>query len=148
MVRENREKKSLKWIACIFKPWIQRPPHAEQSRINSAVNITLITGVLPLRWHFLLRCGTIINELMLCLLPAGYLQFLTWVIVTPQPCLHLRFIYTSSNLYVYDKYQRKGKNYPRSKSVNTYHCHNNRRFCLAGFQVWNQILFGYVEKHQ
>lgn len=64
--RGRRKKKSLKWIACVYKPWIQRQPHAGQSGINSAVNITLITGVLVLRWHFLFRRGKIINELTPC----------------------------------------------------------------------------------
>lgn len=55
--------------ASICKIWSKRVSHVDQSGINSAVNITLITGVVALRWHFLSDCCEITNELRpLCFL--------------------------------------------------------------------------------
>lgn len=50
-------------IASICTIWSKRVSHMDQSGINSAVNITLITRVVALRWHFLSDCCEITNEL-------------------------------------------------------------------------------------
>lgn len=56
-------------IAFFCKSWSERVSHVDQYGINSAVNFTLITEVLALRWHFLSVCGKITNELR----PVGFL---------------------------------------------------------------------------
>lgn len=50
-------------IASICKIWSKRVSHVDQSGINSAVNIALITGVVAFRLRFLSDCCEITNEL-------------------------------------------------------------------------------------